>query len=145
MSMHIYMSSPSIAYMCYVMCIFLSPPPPLSVSNTLQVSRGSSTFFDTMRSLAQREDMSVGTLLGRVLPFTEETSSNDQSEVRRDHLDALHLPEMEALHTSAVEIRRMIRVKMADENDFKQVMRLGLACLFVCHLFVLRPLLVGEC
>ena len=75
--------------------------------------------------------MSVGTLLGKVLPFTEETSSNDQSKVDREveTADMLDIPEMLALRESAVAIRSMIRVKMADANDFKQVIQ---SLLLVC-------------
>ena len=90
----------------------------------LQVSRGSASFFAAMRSTAQREGVPVGALLGRVLPFTEETSSRDQSKVEiraGQQGEDLASPEMKALRASAVEIRSMIRVKMADENDFKQV------------------------
>jgi hypothetical protein len=87
----------------------------------LQVSRQSPAFFASMRSTAQRESMSVGALLGRVLPFTEETSSNDQSKVDKSIDSKCDIPEMKALRSSAIAIRSMIRVKMADENDFKQV------------------------
>lgn len=73
-----------------------------------------------MRSTAQRESMSVGALLGRVLPFTEETSPNDQSKVDKSIDSKCDIPEMKALRASAIAIRSMIRVKMADENDFKQ-------------------------
>lgn len=88
------------------------------------MTHASADFFTSMRSIAQRENMAVGTLLGKVLPFTEETSSNDQSKVNREVALAdamLNIPEMLALRASAVDIRSMIRVKMADENDFKQV------------------------
>ena len=73
-----------------------------------------------MRSVSQRESISLGTLLSRVLPFTEETPSNDQSNVCDDLCDH-SFPEVKDLRNAAVEIRRLIRVKMADENDFKQV------------------------
>mmetsp|Transcript_1871 Transcript_1871/g.3549 ORF Transcript_1871/g.3549 Transcript_1871/m.3549 type:complete len:1203 (-) Transcript_1871:168-3776(-) len=86
------------------------------------ISRESPDFFASMRSTAKRENMSVGTLLGRVLPFTEETSSNDQSKVQSSGEDSglFDIPEMKVLRASAIAIRSMIRVKMADENDFKQ-------------------------
>lgn len=90
-----------------------------------QVSRKSLRFFESMRGVAKREKMTVGTLLSKVLPFTEETSSNDQSEgvldVSAGGGEGDEVTEMLVLRTSAVAIRSMIRVKMADENDFKQV------------------------
>jgi hypothetical protein len=90
-------------------------------------------FFDSLRSCALQLDIAPGLLLRKVLPFDEDTSSNDQSAVS-DHScplsselrascrdsgvceDTLH-----NLRVAAMRVRRTIRVKMADEADLKQV------------------------
>lgn len=88
----------------------------------MQVSRDSPSFFASMRRAAERENISVGSLLARVLPFNEDTSSNDQSKLNSCLEQGGEAVEMKELRASAVAIRGMIRVKMADENDFKQVL-----------------------
>ena len=74
-----------------------------------------------MRSVAKRNDLSLGALLNKVLPFDEDTPSNDQSAVNNSARD-LESAELKELRSSAVAIRSLIRVKMADENDFNQVL-----------------------
>ncbi|CAE7539984.1 unnamed protein product, partial [Symbiodinium microadriaticum] len=89
-------------------------------------------FFDSLRSSALKLNMAPGLLLRRVLPFDEDTSSNDQSAVNstlsalsadmRDNCRAAGINDevIVALRSTAMEVRRTIRVKMADEADLKQ-------------------------
>lgn len=87
----------------------------------------------------------VGAVLRSVLPFDENTSSNDQSAISAGDSDgspstlllqsvgpvggalspratAEMDAELRRLRLQAVDIRRTVRVKMADEADMKQVL-----------------------
>ena len=90
-------------------------------------------FFDSLRHSALKLDIAPGLLLRKVLPFDEDTSSNDQSAVSStsaplsaemlancEH-SGIHEDVIHNLRASAMRVRRTIRVKMADEADLKQV------------------------
>ena len=82
-------------------------------------------FFSKLTYTANSQRMPIGMLLRIVLPFDEDTSSNDQSIVKARaaptgyNIDP-NSSEIVELREHAVKIRRLIRVKMADENDLKQ-------------------------
>ena len=91
-------------------------------------------------------DIPPGSLLRKVLPFDETTSSTDQSHVSAT-LNAVGGMGGEGnegvlldLRAAAMEVRRTIRVKMADEADLRQVrggcMYLCLLCVFVCTIYM---------
>lgn len=108
-----------------------------------QVVKESPQFFESLSSAASVLSCPVGAVLRAVLPFDEETSSNDQSAItdsnstspsklllmqssqRRGDISPQSLAKVEAeltrLRAQAVDIRRTVRVKMADEADLKQV------------------------
>jgi hypothetical protein len=102
------------------------------------VVRSSPSFFSSLSAAASSLACPVGLVLRSVLPFDEDTSSADQaaggSSSGIDSVNKLltgggvvsvSRPEMEntlfALRSQATDIRRTIRVKMADEADLKQV------------------------
>jgi len=87
-------------------------------------------FFRVLHATAQLLCMPPGSLLRRLLPFDENTSSSDQSDVSsQDALQDILSGEggsvvdpqvLSSLQNSAKNIRGTIRVKMADEADLKQ-------------------------
>lgn len=95
------------------------------------MASSSENFFGSLTAIAADEGSTRAALLRELLPFDENTSSNDQSSVsdavvrellrRRKHCDDSHRRALMALHEQAIHIRRTIRVKMADEADLQQV------------------------
>ena len=89
------------------------------------ILRGSQSFFSQMTSSAKNASMTRGALLQVVLPFDNATSLADQAATAH----AAPLPDIPGiardtlvtLRDQAVSIRRLIRVKMADEADLQQV------------------------
>ena len=77
--------------------------------------------------------MQIGSLLRVILPFDEETSSSDQSTIHNNQLasDELafqnypsliaHKNQIYNLRGSFCSIRRLVRIKLADQADYKQV------------------------
>lgn len=101
------------------------------------MSNEAAQFFNDLTRIADEQcKMPRAALLREILPFDENTSSNDQSVVSQD-TDFNHLVETSlgdrskerqekigyliVLQRQAINIRKMIRVKMADESDLKQV------------------------
>jgi hypothetical protein len=88
----------------------------------------SSEFVSALTAAAKQCGIPRGTLLRAVLPFDESTSSNDQSNVRVSGatinapsvLGKLDASDLNSLRTRAVDLRRLLRVKMADEADLLQ-------------------------
>jgi len=92
-----------------------------------QGSREAGVFFSSLTAAAQRCGVPRGQLLRVVLPFDENTSSNDQAAGSRTSpaaasaiLAALDPGAVEELRSRAVSLRRLLRVKMADEADLLQ-------------------------
>lgn len=93
----------------------------------------SQIFFMEMESLASSSSWAVGKILRYVLPFNEDASSSDQSAVAAMYIDVpSELKPQEAslqmLRNLAVRLRKLMRIKMADETDFKQVSGLDNRC-----------------
>ena len=91
------------------------------------------SFFQELSSVANKMGLARGRLLRLVLPFDENTSSNDQSNVnvgtaQSDEEQLVYLASqrgispliMTKLRNEAVKLRSLIRVKMADESDLQQ-------------------------
>jgi hypothetical protein len=92
------------------------------------VIKESSSFFQLLSSTATCNNMPQGTLIRIVLPFDEDTSSNDQSIINSksrqsnvNNTDKINESTLNILKEQAVSLRRLIRVKMADEADLQQV------------------------
>lgn len=92
------------------------------------VIKESSSFFQLLSSTANSNNISQGTLIRIVLPFDEDTSSNDQSIINSkshssnvNYTDTINESSLIILREQAVSLRRLIRVKMADEADIQQV------------------------
>eukprot|EP01031_Cornospumella_fuschlensis_P027967 gene27967-33772_t len=82
---------------------------------------GGASFFSVFVATSQQRSLSLGALLRQVLPFNEQTSSNDQASSAKQHRDMLRDDEvLSQLADQAIRIRQLLRVKMADEADFKQ-------------------------
>jgi hypothetical protein len=87
-------------------------------------------FFALLSSTAKKNNVAQGSLLRVVLPFDEETSSNDQAQVRSGLSPSVqkvaagyqNIDEqtMSKLREQAIMLRKLIRVKMADEADLQQ-------------------------
>ena len=82
-----------------------------------------------MAALSARTHFPKGAILRYVLPFDEDTSSSDQASGRIEGAAVAgtpaalvgHAEALGSLARRAVELRRIIRVKMADEADVSQV------------------------
>ena len=91
-------------------------------------------FSETLTAVASCCGMPRGALLRVILPFDENTSSNDQSAQRAHTADSATLlttlreqsnysPRViDQLREQAINLRRTIRVKMADEADLRQAL-----------------------
>ena len=88
--------------------------------------------FPSINKLANTLSTPVGVVLRAILPFDENTSSNNQAATAKNtesfglpsHLmnDSIIVEQLSHLRLLAVDFRRMIRVKIADEADMKQAM-----------------------
>jgi hypothetical protein len=88
-------------------------------------------FFGDLAALSSACKFPKGAILRHVLPFDENTSSNDQAKGRVVAAQAGelgtpaalrgHEAALQGLGERAVDLRRVIRVKMADEADVNQV------------------------
>lgn len=88
-----------------------------------QVVSGSSSFFEKLYDISAKREVTVGAQIRILLPFNENTSSNDQSDVMAEHFSdkSVFTNDLFALHLEAIALRKLIRVKMADEADVLQV------------------------
>jgi hypothetical protein len=101
----------------------------------VKTSGGCDDFVKGLSLQAQSLEVSRGLLLRAVLPFNEETSSNDQSKITspikqngsspasnklQSLINQMDSSVVEQLRTSAVALRKLIRVKMSDEADLQQ-------------------------
>merc|ERR1711871_35990 len=88
------------------------------------VTRNSKNFFDQMTKSAVSGGIPRGSLLQIVLPFDNVTSLSDQADT--SHMTPLKsvpgIPDntLVTLREQAVTLRKLIRVKMADEADLNQ-------------------------
>lgn len=88
------------------------------------VTRNSKNFFDQMTKSAVSGGIPRGSLLQIVLPFDNVTSLSDQADT--SHMTPLKsvpgIPDntLITLREQAVTLRKLIRVKMADEADLNQ-------------------------
>jgi len=84
------------------------------------------SFSNTLSSVAETCGMPRGKLLRIILPFDENTSSNDQSLATSQGAAAQELAVsprvLDRLRDQAINIRKTIRVKMADEADLRQAL-----------------------
>ncbi len=76
-----------------------------------------------MTNYSNKLNVSRGILIRKILPFDENTSSNDQSSVKNNSvsIEGIDPDTGKLLRDQAISIRKLIRVKMADEADLKQV------------------------
>lgn len=95
--------------------------------------------FNQFENIASSTGMHKGRLLRIILPFDEETSSNDQSLVKSSQqlVESIQsypvlLPwqdELLWLRKEFSAIRRLVRVKIADTADYNQVKAANFKCL----------------
>jgi hypothetical protein len=84
------------------------------------------SFFSHLTAAASKAGLPRGTLLRSVLPFDEDTSSNDQAlgnggkAINAAVNALLDSATLASLREQAVTLRRLIRVKMADDADLIQ-------------------------
>lgn len=83
--------------------------------------------------MSKQANVPVGQLIRIVLPFDEETSSADQSSVTKRDEQVLmqtirnipslqeHVDDIFSLRKEFSAIRKLVRIKMADQADFHQV------------------------
>ena len=93
-------------------------------------------FESSLCEVAERCSIPRGKLLRVILPFDENTSSNDQAAAQKNARSAAvaglekamgaspatsHV--LDTLQSQATDLRKTIRVKMADEADLQQAMQ----------------------
>jgi hypothetical protein len=101
-----------------------------SLTNTT-CSENANSFTETLSSVAESCGMARAKVLRIILPFDENTSSNDQAAAVNAQNAALSdlaskcgsSSILETLQVQAVNFRKTIRVKMADEADLQQAMQ----------------------
>lgn len=98
------------------------------------VVKNSKDLFPSVIHLANSVNTPVGSILRAILPFDENTSSNNQAAIGKkasesfgslpSHLlsNSAVVSQLTQLRSLVVDFRRMIRVKIADEADMKQAM-----------------------
>lgn len=91
----------------------------------IQAVQGAPACFSGLMAIAKERQISVGSLVRKVLPFDENTSSADQASSAALHLEriAQEDPSVANLAKQIGYIRGTLRVKIADEADFAQVGR----------------------
>lgn len=92
-------------------------------------------FLDGLASVAERVGVTSGVVSRWVLPFDSETDANDQANCKVQHVpesEALTPGERDDLTVGALSVRRLVRVKMADDNDLKQA-KCALECIAKFH------------
>eukprot|EP01039_Chlorochromonas_danica_P006625 gene6625-7318_t len=96
----------------------------------MQAVQGAPACFSGLMAIAEERQISVGSLIRKVLPFDENTSSADQAASAALHLEriAQEDPPVANLAKQIAYIRGTLRVKIADEADFAQA-RLAIATL----------------
>ena len=75
--------------------------------------------FAAVERLCSERSCSIGVLLKSLLPFDEDTPSSDQTLHLMPSRDNDHRHSQ--LRDTLVAMRKTIRIKMADEADYKQV------------------------
>jgi hypothetical protein len=95
--------------------------------------RAAPAFFQSLASTSKQMAIARGALIRQVLPFDESTSSNDQASTGFDsglaelvtsgEKHGVSTQVMVDLRARALEIRKLIRVKMADEADLDQAIQ----------------------
>ena len=83
-----------------------------------------------MNAASSAYSLSVGRVVRLLLPFDESTNSGNQADIQDSCADSSSSGVMPAeairqLRPHAVSLRSLIRVKMADEADVKQVLLLA--------------------
>jgi hypothetical protein len=99
-----------------------------SWNNLVSVAAGCTGFVADLESAAGKVEPAVprAGMLRAVLPFDESTSSNDQSKIASPNakaegiLSQLSKREVDSLRERAVSLRKVVRIKMADEADLRQ-------------------------
>tara|TARA_A100001035_G_C27677131_1_gene451212 strand:- start:325 stop:867 length:543 start_codon:yes stop_codon:yes gene_type:complete len=88
--------------------------------------KGSAGFVRDLTDAAATVNQPRASLLRAILPFDESTSSHDQSKVTSPNrkaealLSQLDNNKVDVLREQAVGLRKVIRIKMADEADLQQ-------------------------
>lgn len=118
-----------------------------------QIINEAPQFFKTLATLSSQTKFPKGAILRHILPFDENTSSNDQAKGRvvsdNNSLDNVAVPAalvghesvLEGLAESAVRLRGVIRVKMADEADVSQA---STAAAMLCKFLARVDVAVGT-
>lgn len=83
----------------------------------------SADFFVNIKTEAVKHSVSHGAFIRALLPFNESTSSGDQSNVNSavESSSCVPVEVVEKYRPYARSLRSLIRVKMADAEDLKQV------------------------
>jgi hypothetical protein len=91
---------------------------------SIQIIDKSAVFFANIISECNKHSINPGDVIRVLLPFNESTSSGDQSDVNNDMEDASSAFDKELKDTYqpyAISLRSLIRMKMADKQDFELV------------------------
>merc|ERR1712232_995779 len=95
-----------------------------AILDTQTKAQQSLEYLEQLDKYSQQLGMRKGQLSRLILPFDVETSSNDQAstagQVPRELAEVLPLDEAESLVASAINLRKLIRVKVADCRDVEQ-------------------------
>merc|ERR1712167_100487 len=107
--------------------VFLLPAPIDSLKSfqeTHEKAIRGVNFLDNLEKQAGELDVQKGALIQSILPFGTETSAADQSDIQNKDVTgpAAELPDeiRQTLVDDAVSLRKLIRVKIADNNDLEQ-------------------------
>jgi len=105
---------------------FLLREPKLYGANPTQLAievDSALAWFNLMVKTATDNGISLGGLCRIVLPFDLNTDARDQSNIASDlRIDSpVSGQTVKELRVGAVQVRRLLRVKVADEADMKQV------------------------
>lgn len=104
----------------------LVPSTATSWNSLYTTVKGSASFVRGLTEAAAKVEQPRASLLRAILPFDESTSSHDQSKVTSPNqkaealLSQLDSTEVGSLREQAVGLRKVIRIKMADEADLRQ-------------------------
>ena len=79
-------------------------------------------WHEAMVKVAKSNGLTLGTLCRLVLPFDVNTDARDQSNIPASNAPLEGTPELPTLElrSGAVLVRKMLRIKLADEADMKQ-------------------------
>ena len=84
-------------------------------------ARASALWIRDLDLTAKKMSMTRGALCRLVMPFGIDTDANDQSNITENNQSVLNgSDELKRLRSEGIKVRKLLRIKLADENDLKQ-------------------------